>query len=77
MPTKIPLWWALPTLRIFQKSNISPIYDTCLKQEKKQVECKCSFESAMSQKALFWEFKHPTLNDWKEFCRCFINSSAK
>ncbi len=25
MPTQIPLRWALPTLRIFQKSNISPI----------------------------------------------------
>jgi hypothetical protein len=25
MPSKTPLLWAMPTLRIFQKSNISPI----------------------------------------------------
>ncbi|WP_277925534.1 hypothetical protein [Anabaena catenula] len=25
MPTAAMVWWALPTLRIFQKSNIIPI----------------------------------------------------
>jgi hypothetical protein len=46
-------------------------YDTCSKKEKKQAERKCSFESAMSEKAWIWDFTHPTLNDLKEFLQMF------
>lgn len=61
------------TVKEFNKFWVSIYlrYDTCSKKEKKQAERKCSFESAMSEKAWIWDFEHPTLNDLKEFLQMF------
>jgi hypothetical protein len=49
-------------------------FDTCSKNDKKQAERKCSmkgFEYVMNNKTTIWDFKHPALNDLKDFFQLF------
>ena len=49
-------------------------YDTCLKQDQKQAEKKCSmhgFEYVMEHKKDIWDWAHPALDDLKEFFQLF------
>lgn len=49
-------------------------FDTCSKNDKKQAERKCSmkgFDYVMNDKTTIWDFKHPALNDLKDFLQLF------
>jgi hypothetical protein len=49
-------------------------YDTCSKQDQKQVEKKCSmhgFEYVMEHKKDIWDWDNPALDDLKEFFTLF------
>ena len=46
-------------------------YDTPSIEEKNQAGTKCTIEYVMKNKPNIWDFKHPALNDLKEFLKLF------
>jgi hypothetical protein len=44
-------------------------FDTCNKEEQKQISKKCNFEKAMQKD--IWDFEHQVLDSLKEFLRLF------
>jgi len=59
MPYETQIWWAMPTLRVFQKSNRSPKYvgtikSNCVKKSKQDSNsfppADCSLPPALSQR---------------------------